>query len=93
MHHTASERGKLGVVVAGIELGYHFPKQQNEEGENHGLNHKIEHPVVNLAYMAHGIIEHNHDKHIHDIVANQNGGKQFFRFGEQGIDFFSISRT
>ena len=82
---------KLHVIVAGVEFWNHFAKKKNQEGENHRLHQEVGKFAIEREHIVHRKVEHNHDEHIHYIVANQDSGKKFFGLRKQFFDVISCA--
>ena len=80
---VSRHHGKAHVIVVGIQLRNDFTKEQNEESEYNRLHQKAQHSAVESEYLRHGERAKHNNHHIHKIVGNEYGGKQFFGIRQQ----------
>ena len=63
-------------MLSGIDLGHDFAKQQQEESQQNG-NHDELQPIgrTKIDDVTEEIIAEHDDRHVHQVVGNQDGGQ------------------
>ena len=92
-------------TLVAVYLGHHFAKEQKQEGEDYRKAEELEPAGISELNCLHEkVIQQHDDGHIHQIVADENGGQQALAvFAESQdacvgrtlalLDFAQVGRT
>ena len=82
-----AEATELQGVDGRVELGHDLTKEQEQEGEQHRDEEKLEpYDTTKVEHRQHGVVAKHGDGDIDKVVGDEDGGQQLLRLAQELAD-------